>query len=307
MISATVGLMGETCSAEESGPDRRQRLSKMSATEKEELRQEQGRFKRLPEAEQSRLRKLDGQLEAAPDGEQLRKVMLRYTAWLRTLNSSQRTALLRLPMDKRVAEIRALVEQRDRQRFEEMFDYHLQPSDQKVLLTWSGQLIERNEPRMLEPLPVAERHRLHQMKEKTRRYAMLAILYRQRFGDDLQLFERLQPTEADLENLASDLSARAREILDEPRDRIEREKLLQNWVTAALESRIRPEVAPEQLRRFLSEELTDEERQDLESWPRERMRFEVRRLYWKNQMREQTSRPGGKSTRGLKAPRPPRG
>lgn len=279
LTTATFSWNVSFCAAGETNTERRDRLRQMSSVEKEELSQKQARFERLPETERERLRTLDAKLDAAPDGERLREVMLRYSAWLRTLKSSQRAALLKMPTEARIAAIKALVEQGERQRFQEMFDYRLQPNDQKMLLTWIARLIERDEKRMLEPLSQLERQRLHQITDKTRRYMVLAMMYRKHFGEELRLFDLLKPMADDLETLATSLSRPAREMLDEPRDATERDKLLQSWVLAAMESRMHPQVTTEQLRRFWADELTAEQRERLESLPRERMRFELRRLY----------------------------
>lgn len=277
--------------ASESLRERKQRLNEMSVVEKEELRHELARFNRLTESERTRLRELDSELSAASDGDRLREIMIRYAAWLRTLNASQRSALLRLPPEKRVSEIKALVEQRERQRFQEMFDYELQPADQKALLVWISALIERDEGRMLKPLSAVERQRLHRIEDRTRRYAALAMAYRARLGEDVRLFEVLQPTESDFGKLGPTLSPTAREILDETRDEAEREKLLQNWVRAALESRLRPPASPEQLRRFM-QQLSVEDRERLESLPKERMRFELQRLYMRRHFDKLPNRNG---------------
>ena len=272
------------CGVTESTGDRRRRLKEMSATEQQELRQEQARLQRLGEAEQRRLRGLSSQLASAPDGNRLHQIMLRYSAWLRTLNASQRSALLRLPAEKRVAEIKALREQQERQRFQEMFDYRLQPNDQQTLLAWVTRLIARDEDRVLQRLLPAQRDRLGRIEDQTRRHAMMAAMYRLRVGSDLRLFELLKPTSDDLEQLATSLSARAREMLDEPRSAQQREHLLQSWVRAAIESRVRPQISKDELLRFGKEQLTVEQRERLVSLPRERMRMELQRLYLQHRM-----------------------
>jgi len=271
-----------TCPAAESTGERQKRLQGMSAAEQQELRQEQARLARLSAAEQRRLRGLSSQLASAPDGDRLHKIMLRYSAWLRTLNASQRTALLRLPAAKRVAQIKALLERQERQRFQEVFDYKLQPNDQKALLAWVSRLIARDEAQVLQQLSPLQRERLQRIEDKTRRNSMMAAMYRFRAGDKLRLFELLKPTTSDLEQLAASLSPLARNMLDEPRNKQQREQLLQNWVRAVIESRVRPEISHDELQRYFNEQLTAEQRDRLESLPRERMRFELQRMFWQH-------------------------
>lgn len=281
LIVAVIAAHSMTmCEATESTAARHRRLKEMSATEQQELRQEQARLARLTATERQRLRGLSEQLASASDGDRLREIMLRYSAWLRTLNASQRTALLGLPAEKRVAEIKALREQQERQRFQEMFDYKLQPNDQKALLAWVSRLIARDEDQVLQRLSPLQRERLQRIEDKTRRYAMMAAMYRFQVGQNKRLFELLKSTSDDIDQLAKSLSPPARDMLDEPRSAEQREHLLQNWVRAALESRVRPDISKDELLRFFNEQLSVEQRERLESLPRERMRLEMQRMYW---------------------------
>jgi len=277
-------------SAGESIADRKTRLAAMSAVEKEQLRQNKIRFDKLAPQEQSRLRRLDAQLNSDPQGDRLREVMLRYSEWLRALPSSQRNALLRLPPQERVDQIRQLLERQEKQRFQDMFAARLQPSDQKVLLDWVSGLVGRSEDKLRQQLLPGDRQRLNRVEDINRRRAMMILMYRWRAAKDVPVFELLKPTPLEINQLAERLSATARETLADARNDDERNQLIQNWVRAALESRMRPQVSKEVLQRFSQEQLTAEQREYLESLPRERLQFELQRMYFEHRLK--SSRPG---------------
>ena len=150
------------------------------------------------------------------------------------------------------------------------------------MAAWISRLIARDEDRVLQHLLPAQRERLTRIEDKNRRYATMAAMYRFRAGDNLRLFELLQPSREDLDQLAKSLSPLARDMLDEPRDAKQREHLLQNWVRAAIESRVRPDIGRDELLRFFNEKLTAEQRDRLESLPRERMRVELQKIYFQH-------------------------
>jgi hypothetical protein len=263
---------------------RKERLAKMPAVEKDTLRQNKERFDQLSAAEQARLRRLDTKLTADPQGKQLRKVMLRYNEWLRAIPSGQRIELLSRPAEERVQRIRLLMEEQERLRFQEMLALKLQPGDQKVLLDWVSGIIERDEARIMEQLPPADRQRLARIEDEDRRRVMLFMTYRRHSGQNVRLLEFLKPTEDDIAQLAGGLSALARDTLDEARDPAERNQVVQNWVRAALESR-RPQVSKEQLERYFRQKVTAEQREYLQSLPRDRMRIELQRMYMQDRFK----------------------
>ncbi|MBC8353879.1 MAG: hypothetical protein H8E66_17910 [Planctomycetes bacterium] len=257
----------------------RERLSNMTATEKEALRQQQERFARLAPGEQNKLRQLDTAIVADPQGDRLRQVMRGYSEWLRALPSSQRIELLSLPAAERVERIKALLSEQEKQRFQDLFGSKLQPSDQKVLLDWVHGLIMRDESRIMRQLTPMERQRLLRVEDSMQRRVMMAMTFRWKSGG-IRLFELLQPTDADVKQLATKLSPLARDTLDAGRDDNEREQLIQMWARAVIDSRVRPQVAKDEIQRFFEQKVTDEQRAYLESLPRERMRIELQRLYY---------------------------
>jgi hypothetical protein len=255
------------------------RLASMSAADKAELQRQAERLRRLTDEEQNRLRKLEHALSADPQGARLREVMARYQEWFRGLNSTQRTELLSLPPEQRVPRIKSLMDEQERQRFQELLAVPLQPEDQRVLASWVNELLRDNEQRLLEQLPPLERQRLRQVEDSNRRMLLLIAAFRFRSGPTTRLLELMQPTEEQLLDLRKRLSPQSRAALDSARDAAERRLVVQSWLRAALESRLGPPVNKDELQRFWDEEITAEQREYLESLPRDRMKVELQRLY----------------------------
>lgn len=264
--------------AAESFERKLQRLTNMSATEKETLRQQQVRFERLSSDEQERLRQLDMAVSADSQSEQLLKVMQSYAEWLRALPSSQRNELLSLPTAERVEQVKLLLAEQERQRFQELFGSKLQPTDQKVLHDWVQGLFEREKSSVVRRLTPFERQRLLNVEDAMQRPMMMAMIFRGNSGG-AKLFELLKPTAEDLQQLATKLSPLARDTLAATRDDKEREQLIQTWSRAAIESRMRPPITKDEMQRFLDDHITTEQRAYLDSLPRDRMRMELQRLY----------------------------
>ena len=216
-----------------------------------------------------------------------------YSDWLRALPSRERMELMNLPTTERVERIRSLMEAQERQRFEELFGSKLQFSDQKVLFDWVHRLVQRDETRIMQQLTPRERQQLVRVENTTQRRLMMAMFYRWRSGE-VRLFELLQPTEDDIKQLATQLSPLARDTLASVRDVKEREQLIQRWTRAVLDSRARPPLGKEELQRFLQEDIAPEQRAYLENLPRERMRIELQRMYFRHRFNG-PGRPGSRS------------
>lgn len=257
----------------------RQRLANLSAADKETLRQQQQRFERLSPSEQDKLRQLDAAIAGEAQADRLRQVMRSYSEWLRALPSSRRIELLSLPAAERVERVKVLLAEQERERFQDLFGSKLQVGDQKVLHDWVHALIERNKASIIRQLTPMERQRMLHAEDPMQRNVMLmAMIYRWNSGDN-RLLGLLQPTNDDLQQLSAKLSPLARDTLAAARDDKEREQLIQMWVRAAIDSRVRPQFTKDEMQQFLEEHVSDEQRAYLESLPRERMRMELQQLY----------------------------
>ena len=277
-----------------------ERLNRMSAAEKATLRQQRERFQRLAPDEQQRLRQLDAAISADPRQDRLRQVMQSYSDWLRALPSNERIELLSLPAGQRVARVKLMLQEQQRRHFRELFGSKLQFGDQKVLLDWVHQLIERDEARIMGQLTPLERQRLLRIENSMQRRVMMAMMYRWKSGE-VKLFDLLRPTDSDVRQLAADLSPLARDTLAAARDDKQREQLIQMWARGVIDSRVRPQISKDEIQRFLDEHVTDEQRAYIESLPRERMRMELQRMYLRHRFNSQP-RPGA----GRSVPNVPR-
>lgn len=111
-------------------------------------------------------------------------------------------------------------------------------------------------------------------------------------------FDRLpQPSPEEVAELKSRVSRQARDVLEKATEEGEQARMIQNWMRAAFLSRIMPPVNRRDLDRFVRESLSKEEREWLESMPRERMYHELRKLYFRKRMRDERRRRGGRGQR----------
>ncbi len=101
---------GETLS------EREQRLRAMSKDDKEKLRRNSERFYGLSPREQNRFRQLHDQIVSHDKAKELHGILERYTDWLKTLSSVERAKLLGMPVKDRIATIKQLQQNRERDR-----------------------------------------------------------------------------------------------------------------------------------------------------------------------------------------------
>ncbi len=114
-----------------------------------------------------------------------------------------------------------------------------------------------------------------------------------------------KPSPEDEAALEKSVSRQARDVLEKATSSGERSQIIQNWMRAAALSRFMPAVSPRELDRFVRESLSQEQRERLESMPRDRMYHELRKLYFRHRFergrRGNRSRSGSGTRRGAKA------
>lgn len=269
--------------ADDALTERRNRIAAMTAAEKEQLARRYERFLALSAAEQDRLRALHQALEEDPTAEELRAVMLRYHRWLTRLPTAQRAELLAMDPEERLEKIRQLrAAERARQRG------RLTAEDRQVVMRWLEQLVQAR-------LPAEERKRLGSLPEQQRR-AELARLAIQRRQQNLRLGTSL---EENVRALREALSPRAQQALDAETTVEGRRALLAAWIRQALGDvygrgpfRRREPPDPQVLLRFMNEELTPQERQQLTGLSEEALLLRLQRLYFQRQSQRNPSEPG---------------
>ena len=86
-----------------------------------------------------------------------------------------------------------------------------------------------------------------------------------------------KPLREEEDDLLAKMSPLAKKVIEKATSEEERSQIIQNWMRAAFWSGFRPSL--EDLDRFVRESLSKEERERLESMPRDRMYHELRKLH----------------------------
>lgn len=280
--SPTAARAGEA--DEESYAERAQRLENMSTQEKEELQQKRDRFYELSEEEQDRLRELHRELNAAPHADRLRTIMHRYALWLKTISAGERADLLSLPPEERIPKIRELMQQQEAQRFRRLVSRPLPRDDLRIIYDWLDEIVQEREEELLADLSPEFAQRINEEQDEARRRRMLMFALRNRRGETPLIVQ------SDLDRLVGRLSPAAQKVLEEVRTAEDQGFLIREWVRAAMFARVNAEVSEEELMRFYVEDLTSDERQELENLSRDEMLQELQRKYNYRRFRDEEGR-----------------
>jgi hypothetical protein len=309
LLSASAGtVVGQ----EDTHAARRDRLEDLTPAEKEALNRKRDRFYSLSGDEKKRLRDLHKQISSDPQADELEEVMLRYHAWLTSLPSARRAELAGMPAEQRIAEITKMLQQQERQRFEELVVNALQPRDYDRILDWFDEQVRRIEPELLSKLPGSVRDRIPDFgNPRQRRFTILQMLRRQTGDDAESPLEMLSLKDEEIRSLAQQLSEQARAAFDKAEDAEARRLILSNWFRAAIFNKMLPRVSDEELQSYLQEKVDPQLRDYLENLPHERMLSELRRLWYVDRFRRGPGEPGRYSPRKRRPgdfqgpPRPP--
>lgn len=249
--------------------------AQLSVPQKLILQQRQQRFEAAERSEQEAARNLLRQMEEHPQAAAMWQLLEQYQQWLEALPARERERLRALTEAERLDEVRRLVREQESQRFQQLVRVPLSPRDAEVVFRWLDEFVGRHEVQILQtlPPPLAERI-LAAERPEARNFMLLATIWRMRPGGPLP-----QPTAEEFQELLERLSPEVQHVMRQATTPRERSQLAQRWIGAALASRYRPLVPPEELRRFFTGELTDQEQAQLESLPAEQMRQEVLQRY----------------------------
>lgn len=251
----------------------RQRLSAMSATEKQELDAKRARFYAMPESDRQRLRQLHRDLSEADDREQLRQIMQNYAKWLRSLQSGARAELVSLPAESRIERIKRLLQEQESWRMRKYVMPELTPDDRAVIVKWMEEYVSAHEEQILERLP-HWKQRWESLPSAQRLNMLIFAATAIR-----PVRELLLPTEDEMDQMKKQLSGSARQELNRAEKEGRLPELAERWLRAAMLSRrAPPEVSREELQQFYSE-LDQRQREYLENLSAERMEQELTRLY----------------------------
>jgi len=263
--------------------DVRKQLAELDEDSKNELIRRRQRFDRMPNDQKNRLRQLHAKINDHPQSDKLRRVMRRYYGWLRGLPSAKRAELRDLPRGKRIERIRQIMRTQELERFRRLADEKLPKSDLRLIVWWAEKYIEQHEKKLIERTIPDERtrERLKRLTPQRRQRALMFYFVRpnNRSGS------RLRFSPQDMSQVRSKLSAEANRRLDEYKDMPQRQRaMMQRWIRAAVISRFVPYPDRADLQNFYNVELKDSDRERLENMPADRLRRELRRMYYSYRM-----------------------
>lgn len=259
---------------------RRRRIEALSPADKEQLRHRQEEWASLASAEQQRVRRLHAALAAATDRAELESVMHRYCRWLDDLPAYRRAELDELELAERIARIKQLRAEEDRQRARQA-----SPEDLAGLFGWMQSRAAEQEAKLLESLPVDRRTRLERLSPAMRRGMVLWLIW--------QRWRVFRPgvgppplDEKQLAELRSTLTPETRRRLEEMPP-AEQWQTISGWIreevrrrfTSPRDSGLVPLVDDEALAEFFEKELNDQQRDWLLNLSGEEMQRELQRMY----------------------------
>lgn len=264
--------------------DGREHLANLSATEKEELRRKREQFEQLADAEKDRLREMHSAITSSPDRARLEATLLQYHEWLKSLPGKERSDLLQLPEEEKIAEIKRLMQEQRSLEFRKFVAKPPEPNDIRAIFEWFDSYVEAHEGELLAMLPEPMQTRVRQITIASVRRKMLALAAHQSNPEG----RFPAPTEDDLRKLNERLSPHARETLARAANPEAKLKLVQGWLHAAMASRlVQPQVSEERLMSYYREQREALSRQDprkieqLEALPPEEFYREVRDIYYR--------------------------
>ena len=291
----------------ESLQERRERIDKMTAVEKEALQRKETRFRSLSPEEQQRLRSMHSEVTQAPDGAELQQIMVRYYAWLRTLPPGQRKDILSLPPDERLTRIKKILEIQSIERFKRLARTKLEDRDVPVIKAWIDDFMERHKDELIAALPEQQRMQIEDNRRPGHpgggwKFFAMGVLLQ---GDGKVSLSPLAIPE-EIADLKKKLSPSARDLLENETDPDRQTLMIHSWVQAAQFSdfvrRYMKPVNNDELMRFLQEEASDVEREELEGLTAEQARREAERMYYAHEMKKNWEKNRGRSGSGFNRP-----
>ena len=270
----TVPTLAPAFADEESAEQRRARLEVMSAEQKESIRKKRERFESLPKEEQDRLRKLYDEIEAHPQCERLKKVMVNYHEWLKTLPAKDQADLLSVPPEKRLAKIKEIQTRLAGERLAAIAS-ELHSEDVSAISTWLEMYVSSHEKEFTNTTPPQFKSGLEKLPkvERIRRHVWGIGWRLENNPDTLPT-----PTDDELATFVSLVSPQARKILEKAISPEEKWQDAQEFIRQVQISKRMPRVSDEELRKFAAT-LTPDQLDELESKSPEDMKRDLRRMY----------------------------
>lgn len=243
-------------------------LESLPDTTKEALQRRRERFESLTEAERESLRNLHRRLTAHEDAERLEHVLVNYNRWLESLTSIERAELADMSIEARIEKIKEIKRRQEEEMLQKLADRAVIGTDIEVIGAWAGEMSMRYDAELESRLPASMR----QGSSNSRRPPSDNSRPSPRFWLFSFQLNTLNDVlnDSDMELLIGRLSPNAASVLEREMTREQRLEQIVRWLAADWISRMRP--APEVLEEFFREELTDQERADLDQRsPQDRM------------------------------------
>jgi hypothetical protein len=260
-------------------------VEQMTDSQKRQLLEKKRLFYQLDVSEQQRLRDLHQQLQLAADRELLVEVMNRYSQWMRSLPNGQRVEVLSLPLEERVEAIKQIQQEQEERRLEVLSSTRLDLDDSRVISRWldsllakHGEQLRESFPQVLAGMRPTQRAWLTRMPDSRQRDRVLAAtLVTQVSRLDPPVTTTI-PITSELGQLAGLLSSRGQQTYEAVESELERQQLLARWIFAVAFRSLRT-VSEEELIRFYLEDLSAEDRDDVDHFSGDKFRQVLNAYY----------------------------
>ncbi|MFP6650031.1 MAG: hypothetical protein VB817_11245 [Pirellulaceae bacterium] len=261
------------------------RVEQMNDQQKRQLLEKKKLFEGLDEAEQQRLRALHKQLLDAPDHDLLVDVMKQYSQWIRSLPNGQRVGLLSMPVAERVEAIKQIQLDQQERQLRELSGSQLGLEDSRVISLWLNKLLEthgkeikESEARLLSQMSSTQARWLNRMPGSPQKDRILAASVINQVSRSENPFRTTIPVHEELAKLVGQLSERSQELYEALQEEEPRRQTLARWIYVAALRSLRM-VSEEELVRFYLEDLSPEDREDLDHFSGDRFRRALNDYY----------------------------
>ena len=282
-VATSAGIVGAA------SPDPFARLEAMDADQRSSLRRKREKFEKMTPQQQASLRQFHDQFTSHEKTKELRETLSDYFDWLGTLPSRERAELADMPADDRLSEIARTLIRRASQEFGRSGITQLPPEDARAVFDWHEAVVKRNAKKIRRLFSELVRKRYREKGAEIKNGPLRKLTSRplnQLVGvlirvDRDSVKEMLY---SDFDQLFPELSLDAREILDSKTTNGKQELLLK-WTEAANQTRSKVTIV--QLQKFF-EQLSTEQRDELDEMSFEDWEQTLTRLYRQNQLSHST-------------------
>ena len=283
--------------------EREERIKSMNAVELEELRNKLRRFELLSPEDRQRVESLHAQLQSHDNREELQRVMEAYYKWLLTLDEDERRSIQTTTSKDRIDLVKQIRREKQYELFKITEDSSLSQDDIEKLFDWTNRFAIKHRNEVVAALEAIEDNKdVRDYLEQRQRYIRNWIRRRGRGQDDdaqlrdeaskwiapfvmLQLNQHNQVaiteliTDEDIQDLRSQFSEKARAELESSEFIEDQRDMVRGWMIRVIKVKNEPnryDYSQEEMHRFYNEQLTPEERADLDKLGQEEFTRELR-------------------------------